>query len=614
MKLRNYSIIAKGILICLSLVFLTAAKPEKVVVSAASPNSAEQGTTVPILITGSGFADGASVAFWRTGTTNPGGITVLAVTVRDSQNITADIDVALAADIDNYDIEVKLSSRRKGKGTELFSVKLKGGGPAPDTTAPSLIDDFHTDRATSDSISLYWTAPGDDGDVGIADHYSLKKAAQSDAGVCGGSVEPDLRSAVDLTAPAPREAGRGHEVEASGLSADICYAFEITPFDEAGNTPGPSYATDTTQSAVIQGAWIIEDSVAGAYWDALFFDPVSGQPVVLTADSSQGNRHYTRSSDGTWSSQKVGSGKSSGNISYAYKPDTNTYGGVIQNNRNHPIYVELQAGGSWSSQLIIRDGVGLRRQGFAFDSNHMPAVVYRNGAFVYLARYNGSSFDIEQLPVSPSNDPSLRFHPLTQEPVVVYPANGGIHITTKTNGMWQGETLSIANDLWGPALLAFDPNDEPVILFKEELVQPFDQWIRMIRKDSSGNWDYNLAVTIDPDGIINQQHPSLVFADDGTLYVAMGNVGGQARVGRFCEEGRIPAFPCETFAPTRDLGGANVWHWETASEDAYTSGGGDVSIAIDKAGGTVAIVSPGSRYIRCNPESQSIICGNPPTP
>ena len=142
MKRHNYSRIAQVALIFLSLFFLTAAKPIKVVVNAASPNSAEQGTTVPILITGSGFAPGATVVFWRTGTTNPGGVTVLAVTVHDSQSITADIDVALAADIDNYDIEVQLSSRRKGKGTELFSVKLKGGGPAPDTTPPDSINDF----------------------------------------------------------------------------------------------------------------------------------------------------------------------------------------------------------------------------------------------------------------------------------------------------------------------------------------------------------------------------------------------------------------------------------------------------------------------------------------
>lgn len=132
MKRHNYSRIAQVALIFLSLFFLTAAKPIKVVVNAASPNSAEQGTTVPILITGSGFAPGATVAFWRTGTTNPGGVTVLAVTVHDSQSITADIDVALAADIDNYDIEVQLSSRRKGKGTELFSVKQQGGGNQTD--------------------------------------------------------------------------------------------------------------------------------------------------------------------------------------------------------------------------------------------------------------------------------------------------------------------------------------------------------------------------------------------------------------------------------------------------------------------------------------------------
>ena len=40
-----------------------------------------------------------------------------------------------------------------------------GGGGGDDTTPPSLIDDFHAERTTSISARLYWSAPGDDGDL-----------------------------------------------------------------------------------------------------------------------------------------------------------------------------------------------------------------------------------------------------------------------------------------------------------------------------------------------------------------------------------------------------------------------------------------------------------------
>jgi Ca2+-binding RTX toxin-like protein len=195
MKLRNYSIIGQGVLICLSLLFLTAAKPEKVVVNEAIPNSAEQGATVPVLIKGNGFAPGATVAFWRTGTTNPGGVTVLAVTVHDSQNLTADIDVALAADIDNYDIEVRVS-RRKGKGTELFSIKQKGGG----NSQPELGDDY----TATDGVTLL-----NPSDVIGFDYHITGTSAQDE--IYGGS-------GLDLI-----EGGDGDDIIESRGGADEIY-------------------------------------------------------------------------------------------------------------------------------------------------------------------------------------------------------------------------------------------------------------------------------------------------------------------------------------------------------------------------------------------------------
>jgi hypothetical protein len=98
----------------------------------------------------------------------------------------------------------------------------------------------------------------------------------------------------------------------------------------------------------------------------------------------------------------------------------------------------------------------------------------------------------------------------------------------------------------------------------------------------------------------------------------MNNLGGEARVGRFCEDRSGVAGKMFTCALTTDINGKNVWLWENAEDD----GGGGWSIAIDTYYGTVAIVTSGesteygntARYVRCDPKSASVICGSPQAP
>src|SRR5687767_9844116 len=121
--------------LCAVLVVLLAAVPwtvsgaPPVQVNAADPSSAPQGTlSLDVAVSGSGFDSSASVAFLVTGTTDPGGITVKSVNVVGSKNLIVKIDVADTATVAAFDIEVKLSGGRKGKGTTLFSVQKAGSG------------------------------------------------------------------------------------------------------------------------------------------------------------------------------------------------------------------------------------------------------------------------------------------------------------------------------------------------------------------------------------------------------------------------------------------------------------------------------------------------------
>jgi hypothetical protein len=105
----------------------------QVTVTAADPSSAVQGTVeLDVAVSGSGFDKTATVKFLVTGTTQTGGITVKKVNVRNPKSLIATIAVADTAVVDKFDIEVALSSGRKGKGTTLFTVQPKETGkPTP---------------------------------------------------------------------------------------------------------------------------------------------------------------------------------------------------------------------------------------------------------------------------------------------------------------------------------------------------------------------------------------------------------------------------------------------------------------------------------------------------
>lgn len=104
---------------------LEAQPPVKV--DSADPPSAPQGTVnLDVVITGSGFSQGAVSRFFVTGTTNPGGVTVNGTAFVDSRHLRTNITVSDTAVLGFFDIEVVLQSGRTGKGIEKFTVQAKG--------------------------------------------------------------------------------------------------------------------------------------------------------------------------------------------------------------------------------------------------------------------------------------------------------------------------------------------------------------------------------------------------------------------------------------------------------------------------------------------------------
>ena len=128
-------------LACLSLLAMgfapAGAALAQVKVTAATPSSAYQGTSLEVVVSGSGFDRSAKVQYFVSGTTNPGGITVRQVVYRSSSELVTTIDVADTALLAGFDIQVTLDSGRKGKGTTLFSVRAKPNDPPPAPTYPA---------------------------------------------------------------------------------------------------------------------------------------------------------------------------------------------------------------------------------------------------------------------------------------------------------------------------------------------------------------------------------------------------------------------------------------------------------------------------------------------
>jgi len=96
-------------------------------VTSALPNSATQGTiNLDVTVGGKGFKAGATAQWFISGTTNPGGVTVNSTAFVNSNTLTANITVSSTAYIGGFDVVVKNTDGRTGKGTELFAVQSKG--------------------------------------------------------------------------------------------------------------------------------------------------------------------------------------------------------------------------------------------------------------------------------------------------------------------------------------------------------------------------------------------------------------------------------------------------------------------------------------------------------
>ena len=101
--------------------------------------------------------------------------------------------------------------------------------PTPDSVPPAQISDLHLVEWGSDYAILEWTAPGDDGTIGLAGAYDARITQ------AGPFNETAFLVAQSLPTTPPRAAGTSERLIVTGLVADAQYWFAVRSGDEVPN-------------------------------------------------------------------------------------------------------------------------------------------------------------------------------------------------------------------------------------------------------------------------------------------------------------------------------------------------------------------------------------------
>jgi len=134
-------------------------------------------------------------------------------------------------------------------GLETWSDQLNWGFSVGDIIAPDAISDLDTSTVTDSSITLIWTAPGDDGNVDTADVYDLRYSQTP--------VETDTfawwdTAKVVIGEPSPAPAGIKDSCIVDNLLPGTTYYFLMKTADEVPNWSGFSNMFSITTTVGVE--------------------------------------------------------------------------------------------------------------------------------------------------------------------------------------------------------------------------------------------------------------------------------------------------------------------------------------------------------------------------
>jgi len=272
-------------------------------------------------------------------------------------------------------------------------------GTTTDSISPSAINDLTTSNPTTNSITLSWIAPGDDGASGTATGYIVKYSSS------GQITEGNWASATTYSQSwTPLSGGSTESHVVSGLNSGTTYWFAIKAYDEVPNYGGISNSpsgTTTTPPDTTPPTITITSPTSNPTWTT------SSTPINLggTASDNVGVTSVT------WSNSVTGgSGTATGTTSWsaivslspsnnpitvtAWDAAGNSGSDTIDVTYNPPVNNPPTASvGSPSSPVNINTGesVTFVVQGYDSDGDLYLVEWYLNGNFWTTSSLSGSS-------------------------------------------------------------------------------------------------------------------------------------------------------------------------------------------------------------------------------
>jgi subtilisin family serine protease/subtilisin-like proprotein convertase family protein len=136
---------------------------------------------------------------------------------------------------------------------------------ADDLIPPDAVNDLSVAGTSMSSVTLTFTATGDDGAIGTADFYDLRYSTSPIV------TDADFDAAQSATSePSPQPAGSTESVTVAGLNFGTTYYFALKVVDDGGNVSDLSNVVSaTTQGATVAFSDDMESGAPGWFADGL---------------------------------------------------------------------------------------------------------------------------------------------------------------------------------------------------------------------------------------------------------------------------------------------------------------------------------------------------------